>query len=93
MPSAMGRSKAEPFWREVDGDASQGEGKAGVDQRRAHPLPAFLDGALGQADGGEGWEPVGDVDLDVHRVSIDPEDGCGTDSGKHGWPPLETPKG
>jgi hypothetical protein len=70
--------------REIHRDATKGEGKTGIGQRGAHSLSAFLHRTLRQADGGERWQPVRDVHLDIHRVGVDAEDGGRTDSREHG---------
>lgn len=47
------------------------------------PLPALLDGALGQPHGREGGESVGEVDLDIHRAGLDAEHGGRSDARQH----------
>ena len=68
---------------EVDGDAAEGKGEAGVGQGGPDPLPALAYGAVRQPDGGEGRQAAADVHLDVYRIGVDAEDGGGSDSGKH----------
>ena len=70
--------------RQVYGDSPERKRKPRVGKRCTHPLAPFLYRALREADGGEGRKTIGDVDLDVHRVGVDPEDGGGANSGKHG---------
>ena len=72
---------------QVHSDAAQRERKAGVGQGGADPLSPLLYRTVRQTDRGEGRKPVTDVDLDVHRVRIDPEHGGGADAGEHGWAP------
>ncbi len=77
---------------QIDSDAAERELKAGVGQGRADPFPALLDRSVGQPNGGEGGQAAGDVDLDVHGVRVDSQQGGGTNAGEHGlkvagaWP-------
>src|SRR5207244_11841616 len=68
---------------QVDGDALEGEGVAGVCERGVHALASFLDGTLRQSDGGEGGEAVRDVGFDVYQIGVDPEHRGGADASEH----------
>ncbi len=59
---------------QIDGDAARGEFVARVLDRRLDPILALLDRPLGQANGGELGQALGDVDLDLDRVGLDSEE-------------------
>jgi len=68
---------------QVDRDPLERKGEPRVEERRVDPLPALLDRSMREPDRGHRREAVSDVDLDVHQVGVDAEDGGGTDPGKH----------
>ena len=82
----IGRSKQAPFLLdvrggEVDGDPAVGEVVAGVLERRLDPVLALLHRPVGEPDGGELGEPLGDIDFHVHQDGVDAEDGAAQDFG------------
>ena len=72
------------FWREIDDDAIDGPLIAAVDQRPLDPRRALLDGRLGHADqDGFGQRPGRDIDFDLNRQGLDPEQRISCEPGEH----------
>ena len=69
--------------REIARDALERERESRAGERGGHPLSAFLYGALRQTDRGERRQPVGEVNLHLDGVGVDPDDGCGSEMGQH----------
>jgi len=69
---------------QVDGDLAGGEIVTGVLQGRLDPVLALLDGAVGEADGGELGKPLGDVHLHVDDNGVNTQEGAGKGLGEHG---------
>ena len=77
---------------QVDRDALEGQRETRIGERRVDPLPAFPDGAVGQADRSERRQAAADVHLDVHGIRVDAEDRGGTNDGKHAGNLARVPK-
>ena len=57
--------------------------EAGIADRTAHTVAALADARVGQADHRETGKPERDVDLDMDRVGLHTEHGCGPQAGEH----------
>ena len=57
---------------QVDGDPAGGAEKPAVAQRGHHPVPAFADGGVGQADHRQPEAAAGDIRLHLHRDPVHP---------------------
>ncbi len=68
---------------EVYGDASGGQRKADVAQRRAHALAALPHRSFGQAHDREGGQAGREVHLDADEVGVHAAHGGGGDLGEH----------
>ena len=74
--------------RQVAGDALGRQCKPDRGERRAHPLAAFGDRLVGEADDDERRQARRQLDLDLDRTGFEPEIGDGGDGGGHLGPPL-----
>ena len=86
MPRYDGQIEAGPFFlhvggREVDGGAAEGEGVAGIDERRHDAVARFFDRGVGQADDDDESITESGIDLDLDGVGFDAVHGGGTDFG------------
>lgn len=61
---------------QVDCDSAGREIVPGIFDRRLDPVLAFLDRAFGKPHRGKLRQPLSDVDLDLNRVRIDPDQGA-----------------
>ena len=77
--------------RQVDGDPLGRQRQADRGQRGAHPLAAFGDRLVGQADDDEGGQPGGELDLHLDGARLEPEIGDGGDGRDHQRPLPASP--
>jgi hypothetical protein len=68
---------------EIHRGASIGPLEPGGEQRGAHTIASLATRRIGQADDGEAGQPVGDMDLDGDRHSVDPRQRGRRDGGEH----------
>ena len=68
---------------EVDGDALWRQREADGVQRAAHPLAAFANRLVGQADHDEGGEPRPDLHLHIDGTRLDALKGDGGNPREH----------
>ena len=96
-PSAIGRSNAAASLGRSAGERlmtirSTGRVIAAVDHRPLDPVRAFLDGRLGQADQDRlGQGPGRNIDLDLDRQGLDPEQRIRSEPGEHREANLQDP--
>ena len=67
---------AEVRRREIDGDAAGRDLEAGVAERRADAILALADARVGEPDGLRVRDAGREVDLDLHRVGVDADEGA-----------------
>jgi hypothetical protein len=60
--------------REIDGDAPRRKFEAGIDERRANPVAAFLHFGIGKTDDGKRGKPVREVHLDRDFGGVEPRE-------------------
>ena len=88
MPSAIGRSNADPALRtsagrEVDGDAVRRELEAGVADRAAHAVAALAHAGVRQSDHPERRQAERHVYFDLDRTGLDTEHRGGAHACEH----------
>ncbi|MND84741.1 hypothetical protein D3C80_766400 [compost metagenome] len=69
-------------WREVEGDAPGGEFQAGIEDRAAHPILAFLHGRFRQANQGQRRQTVGQMRFNTDRRGRNTNLGTAVDKGE-----------
>ena len=69
---------------QIDRNAADRKGEAGILDGGAHPLPGLADGGVGQAHHREGGQSSGQIALAGHRVAGNPVQAQGPDGTYHG---------